>query len=181
MDYDSNVCYGYDYHRLVSASDIGEDPDLTRIPWTTFFAATLPGGPLENCVLAPVASVEDLNEIKAAAGQEPFTFVGVRKSIEKVLKDSVEGTAPFRNNWKNLDDTRVPKFKVWKNDQPDNAQGAEIYAVFVSGIGKLVDVENYRPQGKNSDKVYNKAVMKCCGKGYIPKTFCSAPTPSPAP
>ena len=121
-----------------------------------------------------MTSVEDLNEIKAAAGQEPFTFVGVKKSIEKVLKDSAEDSAPFRKNWKNLDGTNVPKFKIWKNDQPDNAQGAEIYAVFVSEIGKLVDVENYRPPDIDPKLVANKAVMKCCGKGYIPKTFCAA-------
>jgi len=176
VDYDSNVCYGYDYYRLVSASDIGEDPDLTSIPWTTFFTATLPGGLLENCVLAPVTSVEDLNEIAAAAGLEEFTFVGIRKPANDVV-----GKAASDVGWKNLDDTDVPDTgnQIWENSQPnnDNGQGAEIYAVFRSvkgklAVGKLYDVPNYTPPSK--DFVLNKAVMKCCAKGYIPKTFCSA-------
>ena len=112
---DSNVCYGSKYYRLISASDIGEDPVLTRIPWTTFFTSTLPGGPLENCVLAPVTSDDDLNQIKAAAGQERFTIVGVRKPANDVVNDAPGGSS---DGWKNIDGTFVPS-EAWGEGEPD--------------------------------------------------------------
>mmetsp|Transcript_14977 Transcript_14977/g.32972 ORF Transcript_14977/g.32972 Transcript_14977/m.32972 type:complete len:288 (-) Transcript_14977:128-991(-) len=172
-DLTSNVCYGYYYYRLVSASDIGEDPTSTRIPWTSFFTATIPGGPLENCVLAPVTSARDLNEIIAASGQEKYSWVGIKKSVQSVVNDN-DGNGS-RNNWYNLDGTSVPNHAYyWVSGQPDNRVGLQTYGAVDTELEGLDDVENYRPPDINPDIVLNKAVMKCCAKGYIPQTFCMA-------
>ena len=124
--------------------------------------ATFHGGPLENCVLAPVTSVADLNEIAVVAGTEKYTFVGIRKS-----GDLVVGKPGSKNNWFNLDGTPVPnKDAIWR--KTDNKSGLQAYAVYESANRKLNDMENY----VNSNENFNKAVMKCCGA--IPKTFCPA-------
>jgi len=124
----------------------------------------LPGGPLENCVLAPVTSVADLKEIAVAAGKETYTYVGVRKSANLVV-GKVPGST---RNWFNLDGTPVPRGDaIWK--QANNNGGLQAYAVYVSGDEGLDDIENYPDYGAT---VFNKAVMKCCGA--IPKTFCPA-------
>mmetsp|Transcript_932 Transcript_932/g.1954 ORF Transcript_932/g.1954 Transcript_932/m.1954 type:complete len:286 (+) Transcript_932:85-942(+) len=170
-DLTSNVCYGINYYRLVSASDIGEDPTSNMIPWTSFFTATIPGGPLENCVLAPVTSESDLNEIGAAAGNEDWTWVGVMKSAQDVVNDNGGNGSP--NNWYNLDGTSVPNTGVWAPDKPDNGQSLQTYAFFTSKRFALDDLENYRPDLSQNFRI-NKAVMKCCAKGYIPQTFCTA-------
>mmetsp|Transcript_27358 Transcript_27358/g.65011 ORF Transcript_27358/g.65011 Transcript_27358/m.65011 type:complete len:286 (+) Transcript_27358:89-946(+) len=170
-DLTSNVCYGINYYRLVSASDIGEDPTSNMIPWTSFFTATIPGGPLENCVLAPVTSESDLNEIGAAAGNEDWTWVGVMKSAQDVVNDNGGNGSP--NNWYNLDGTSVPNTGVWAPDKPDNGQSLQTYAFFTSKRFALDDLENYRPDLSQNFRI-NKAVMKCCAKGYIPQTFCMA-------
>ncbi|EJK66386.1 hypothetical protein THAOC_12700 [Thalassiosira oceanica] len=172
-DLTSNVCYGYYYYRLVSASDIGEDPTSTRIPWTSFFTATIPGGPLENCVLAPVTSARDGNEIIAAAGLERYAWVGIKKSAQHVKNNN--GGNGSRNNWYNLDGTSVPNHAYyWVSGKPDNRVGLQTYGAVDTELEGLDDVENYRPPDINPDFVINKAVMKCCAKGYIPQTFCTA-------
>ncbi|EJK55390.1 hypothetical protein THAOC_24884, partial [Thalassiosira oceanica] len=149
-DLTSNVCYGYYYYRLVSASDIGEDPTSTRIPWTSFFTATIPGGPLENCVLAPVTSARDLNEIFAASGQEKYSWVGIKKSVQSVVNDN-DGNGS-RNNWYNLDGTSVPtNTNYWVSGQPDNRVGLQTYGAVDTELEGLDDVENYRPPDINPD------------------------------
>ena len=160
-----NVCDGYYYYRLVGASDIGEDPTANTIPLTAFFTATLHGGPLENCVLAPVTSEHDLNEIAVAAGQERYTYVGVRKSTSALFVEAAGGST---DNWYNLDGTPVPT-SAWNVPQPNNGGGLQAYAMFdTSGTGGLNDIDNYR-----LSITVNKAVMKCCAEGYAPKTFCT--------
>ncbi|EJK55629.1 hypothetical protein THAOC_24621 [Thalassiosira oceanica] len=157
--------------KALIASDIGEDPTSNMIPWTSFFTATIPGGPLENCVLAPVTSESDLNEIGAAAGNEDWTWVGVMKSAQDVVNDNGGNGSP--NNWYNLDGTSVPNTGVWAPDKPDNGQSLQTYAFFTSKRFALDDLENYRPDLSQNFRI-NKAVMKCCAKGYIPQTFCTA-------
>ena len=162
----SNVCEGIEYHKLVGASDIGEDPKADTVAWTAFLHATLPGGPLDDCVMAPVTSVDDLREIAIAAGTELYSYVGVRKSALDLTNN---GSKDF---WYNIDGTPVPNSnRIWK--RTNNQGGLQVYAAFVSNDknpntgGKLDDIENFPVR---NDFVVNKAVMKCCGS--IPKTFC---------
>ena len=125
----------------------------------------MPGGPLENCVLAPVTSVADLLEIAVVAGKEKYTFVGVRKSAKAVFNDN-DGDGSTKN-WFNLDGTPVPSGDdIWR--KADNNGGLQAYAAYESANRKLNDFQNY----VNSNENFNKAVMKCCGA--IPKTFCPA-------
>jgi len=61
--------------------------------------------------------------------------------------------------------------------KPNNGGGLQAYAAYDSnGAGGLEDLDNYRPKFSNGDTLtLNKAVMKCCAKGYVAKTFCTAP------
>ena len=117
-------------------------------------------------MLAPVTSVADLNEIRVAAGQETYTYVGVRKSTSDLFAEAAGGST---DNWYNLDGTLVPT-EAWNSGapmQPNNDGGLQAYAMFdTNGAGGLNDIENYRPS-----ITVNKAVMKCCAKGYVAKTF----------
>ena len=176
-DLKSNECDGLDYYRLVGASDIGkEDLEVTNIAWTDFFTATLPGGPLEHCVLAGVENKDDLANVEAAVGQEPFTYVGVRKSPEAVVRDgnrTSSGVTKKRRDWFNLDGSEVPR-NVWAENKPDNRVSLQAYGIYNFDAEGLDDIENYRPGKKGDDFVFNKAVVRCCPKGYIPNSFCTA-------
>ena len=139
------------------------------IAWTTFFEATLPGGPLQNCVMAPVNDLNDLRNIAIAAGEEQYSYVGVRKPAKNLFFDNNS-----RMNWFNLDGTSVPSGpKYWADNKPDNKKGLQAYAIFsLDGSdtgGRLDDIEDYKV---SQNFAFNKAVMKCCGD--IPKTFCPA-------
>ena len=80
-------------------------------------------------MLAPVTSVDkNLTEIKAAAGQEKWTYTGVRKTAKAFLNDRRPGS---RYGWYNLDGSSVLKSDdVWANTQPDNKLGLQSYGVF---------------------------------------------------
>ena len=119
-------------------------------------------------MLAGVANKDDLANVRAAAGQEPFTAVGVRKSVARVLMPK----ADKKNGWRTLDGEKVQD-NVWADGQPDNDSGVETYAVYDYGNDGLIDVVNYSPPALLPENaLFNKAVMRCCAKGYIPKTFC---------
>ena len=119
-------------------------------------------------MLAGVKNKDDLNEVRAAAGLERNTYVGVRKNPEFVVRDE-DAKADKKKGWKTLDGEKV-QGNVWAMGQPDNNEGLQIYAAFDLDKGKLKDVVNYPEKGKEQD--FNKAVVRCCAKGYIPKTFC---------
>ena len=122
-------------------------------------------------MLAGVANKDDLANVRAAAGQERFTAVGVFKKVRAVLNDE-KNMADKKNGWKTLDGERVQN-NVWATGQPDNKRfddgGVETYAVYDYKNDGLIDVVNYSPP-KNA--LFNKAVVRGCAKGYIPKTFC---------
>ena len=126
-------------------------------------------------MLAGVANKDDLANVRAAAGQERFTAVGVFKKVRAVLNDE-KNMADKKNGWKTLDGERVQN-NVWATGQPDNKRfddgGVETYAVYDYKNDGLIDVVNYSPPALLPENaLFNKAVMRCCAKGYIPKTFC---------
>ena len=127
-------------------------------------------------MLAGVKNKDDLANVEAAAGQEQYTYVGVVKSPKNVLRDgnrTSSGVTKKRRDWFNLDGSEVPR-NVWAENKPDNRVSLQAYGIYNFDAEGLDDIENYRPGKKGDDFVFNKAVVRCCPKGYIPNSFCTA-------
>ena len=121
--------------------------------WTTAYAATPDG-----CVLAPVGSWDELQEIAAVVPPEwAWPWIGIVKNAGQAKRDNApdaDEDAPI-TGWKNLDGSLVPVDReLWAENEPGNAYLPENRAFF-SGKG----LSDMMAAGKSTSAVY-----KCCGE-----------------
>lgn len=172
---DAKECDGRQYYKILTATDLDPTDGRTQVPWIEFYDATP-----EKCVMAPIHSNSEWNELYAEAnallsGSEVGNlnlWVGITKPALAV------GTgAGSTSGWLNLDGTDAHVYSAgqWGTNEPNNSPPYQTKAHmwFSSAAGQGGKLRDLNPNGNSGPDVM-AAIYKCCDPVAITFPSCAA-------